>query len=63
MADGTMQQWPLTVSGIIEYAARWHPEQEVACKTVEVRARAACCCDCCVCVCMTRLLTMLPLAV
>lgn len=35
MADGTMQHWPLTVTSIIEYAAKWHGEQEVICKTVE----------------------------
>lgn len=36
-APGTMQHWPLTVTGLIEYADRWHGEQEVICKTVEVR--------------------------
>lgn len=38
MADGTMQHWPLVVTTLIEYAAKWHGEQEVICKTVEVRS-------------------------
>ena len=37
MANGTMQHWPLTVTQLIEHAARWHGEQEVICKTVEVK--------------------------
>lgn len=41
MATGTMQHWPLTVSQLVEYAARWHGEQEIICKTVEVSAAAA----------------------
>lgn len=32
-----MQHWPLTVTQIIQHAARWHGEQEVISRTVEVR--------------------------
>ncbi|GBF88992.1 long-chain fatty acid-ligase [Raphidocelis subcapitata] len=34
-APGTMQRWPLVVTDLIEYAARWHGEQEVVSKNVE----------------------------
>lgn len=30
-----MQHWGLTVNRVLEYAARWHPTQEVVCRTVE----------------------------
>lgn len=30
-----MQNHPLTVSSVLEYAARWHPDQEIISKTVE----------------------------
>jgi fatty-acyl-CoA synthase len=30
-----MQDWPLIVSRVLEYAARWHPTQEIVCRTVE----------------------------
>lgn len=30
-----MQNHPLTVSSVLEYAARWHPEQEIISKTTE----------------------------
>lgn len=30
-----MQFWPLTVSSILEYADKWHGEQEIVCKTTE----------------------------
>ena len=30
-----MQHWPLTVTQVLEYAARWHPEQQIVCRTVE----------------------------
>jgi hypothetical protein len=30
-----MQDWPLVVSHVLEYAARWHPTQEIVCRTVE----------------------------
>lgn len=32
---GLMQQQQLNVCTIIEYAARWHPEQQVVCRTPE----------------------------
>jgi len=30
-----MQDWPLTTMKILDYAAQWHPEQEIVTKTVE----------------------------
>ncbi|WIA41363.1 hypothetical protein OEZ86_004955 [Tetradesmus obliquus] len=33
--EGRMQDWPLIVSRVLEYAARWHPTQEIVCRTVE----------------------------
>ncbi|GFH23065.1 uncharacterized protein HaLaN_20617 [Haematococcus lacustris] len=30
-----MQHWPLLVHKILDYAAAWHPEQEIITKTVE----------------------------
>jgi fatty-acyl-CoA synthase len=33
--EGAMQYWPLTVSAVVEYAARWHPQQEIISKSVE----------------------------
>jgi fatty-acyl-CoA synthase len=33
--EGAMQQWPLTVSSVLDYAARWHGQQEIVSKTVE----------------------------
>ncbi|GFH27595.1 AMP-binding domain-containing protein [Haematococcus lacustris] len=32
---GNMQHWPLLVHKILDYAAAWHPEQEIITKTVE----------------------------
>uniref|UniRef100_A0A383WNB5 AMP-dependent synthetase/ligase domain-containing protein n=1 Tax=Tetradesmus obliquus TaxID=3088 RepID=A0A383WNB5_TETOB len=32
---GSMQSWPLLVTHALEYAARWHKDQEIVCKTVE----------------------------
>jgi hypothetical protein len=32
---GSMQSWPLLVTHALEYAARWHKDQEIICKTVE----------------------------
>ncbi|KAK9838652.1 hypothetical protein WJX74_000674 [Apatococcus lobatus] len=32
---GTMQQWPLTVTSLLDHAARWHAQQVVTCRTVE----------------------------
>jgi hypothetical protein len=40
-APGTMQHWPLVVTELVEYAARWHGEQEVVSKSVEVGGRGA----------------------
>lgn len=36
---GLMQRWPLLTTKLLDYAARWHPEQEVISKTVEARRR------------------------
>lgn len=33
--EGAMQHWGLTVNRVLEYAARWHPNQEIVCRTVE----------------------------
>jgi len=30
-----MQQWPLLVTHALEYAAQWHKDQEIVCRTVE----------------------------
>lgn len=35
LMEGEMQNHPLTVSSVLEYAARWHPEQGIISKTVE----------------------------
>eukprot|EP00882_Tetradesmus_deserticola_P001881 GHRQ01002017.1.p1 GENE.GHRQ01002017.1~~GHRQ01002017.1.p1 ORF type:complete len:566 (+),score=249.76 GHRQ01002017.1:439-2136(+) len=32
---GSMQSWPLLVTHALEYAAKWHKDQEIICKTVE----------------------------
>lgn len=32
---GLMQESQLSVTQILDYAAKWHPEQEVVCRTVE----------------------------
>ncbi|KAF6251413.1 hypothetical protein COO60DRAFT_1675845 [Scenedesmus sp. NREL 46B-D3] len=32
---GSMQSWPLLVTHALDYAARWHKDQEIVCKTVE----------------------------
>ncbi|WIA13606.1 hypothetical protein OEZ85_007172 [Tetradesmus obliquus] len=32
---GSMQSWPLLVTHALEYAARWHKDQKIVCKTVE----------------------------
>lgn len=33
--QGQMQQWPLLVTHALEYAAHWHKDQEIVCRTVE----------------------------
>lgn len=30
-----MQDYNLNVTALLDYAARWHPEQEIVCRTVE----------------------------
>jgi hypothetical protein len=29
---GSMQQWPLTLDKILDYAAKWHGDQEICCR-------------------------------
>jgi fatty-acyl-CoA synthase len=33
--EGTMQSQPMLVTNFLDYAARWHAEQEIVCKTCE----------------------------
>eukprot|EP00879_Flechtneria_rotunda_P006882 GHRR01007227.1.p1 GENE.GHRR01007227.1~~GHRR01007227.1.p1 ORF type:complete len:461 (+),score=111.37 GHRR01007227.1:227-1609(+) len=35
MEPGRMQYWPLQVTHCLEYAAKWHKDQQIICKTVE----------------------------
>ncbi len=34
-APGSMQSWSLTVNRMLDYAEKWHADQQVCCRTVE----------------------------